>query len=191
MGDFKVNFVSRGSPRGLQTDLLHQINEKWRIGAAVNWQDFYQNLGWRRFVMEDGSDLGAVQSRSLQSTVLMVKAQFQPLPDKKVQPYFTLAAGANLVQVREMLGQFDNLNESHIGFALQASAGYKLFVGERKRTALFAGAAYNYLPFNRYEIGNLNNVAFQAGVRLTLRNDGRGRSWDGGRPPRRYNSWGW
>lgn len=195
VGDLKKNFVDRNSARGVQIDLMYQLNPKWRLGGAVGYQDFYQQWDRQLYRLEDGSDLSAVRSHSLQTIPVLVKAMYLPLPDKKTQPYITAGAGANLVQVQELYGGFDNVNDMQVGFAAQAGAGLKYFV--TNRTALQAGAVYNYMPFNKLDIGAVSHVAVQAGIRFTLRNDGRGggRSgdWynnDNGRQPRNRNR-GW
>lgn len=192
-GAFKNNFIDKGSARGLSLDLMYAINPKWRLGGAISYQDFYQKDARQMYTLEDGSDLSAVQSNSIQTTPLMAKALYLPSPEKQFQPYISVGAGVNLVQVNQMLGGFDNINDVHTGFAAQGGLGVKYAVGKAKRTSVTANAAYNYMPFNKYDIGSLHHVAVGVGLRFTLRNDNRGGSRDdwqnNKRPSQRYYGW--
>lgn len=172
MGAFKNNFVSNGSLRGGQLDLLYQVNPKWRIGGSIGYQDFYQKYDRQVYQLEDGSQLGAVLNNSVQVTPILAKAVYLPTPEKRFQPYVSLGVGGNLVQVSQLFGEFENYQDARFGFAAQGGLGVKYGLGAEKRTAITAGAVYNYMPFNHFEIGNLNHVGFQVGLRFTLRNDG-------------------
>jgi opacity protein-like surface antigen len=195
MGGFKQDFIQNGSPRGIGVDLLYTINPKWRVGGALSYQDFYQKNSRALYTMEDGSTLSAVMTNSLQPTTLMGKAMYLPTPERRLQPYLSAGVGVNMVQVNQTLGVFDNINDVNFGFAAQGGAGIKYGLGEKQRTHLTAGVLYNYMPFNRHDISNLNNLTFGIGARFTLkqnnnpvRNDNDD-DWNRGRRmPRRY---GW
>jgi opacity protein-like surface antigen len=194
MGKLKSDFVDGASPRGIGLDLLYTVNPKLKVGAAVSYQDFYQKRERNTYQLEDGSTLSAVVTNSLQNSTLMAKALYLPTPEKRLQPFFSAGVGANMAQVNQTLGVFDNLNDVKFGFAAQAGAGLQYGLGEKQRTHLTAGAMYNYLPFNKHNIGGLSNLAFGVGARFTLKqgNNRRGSNnddWDSGR--RRPRHYGW
>lgn len=176
MGSFKNNLIDQASPRGLAVDILYTVNPQWRVGGGLSYQDFYQKNPRNTYRMEDGSDISAVVTNSLQTTALMAKGMFLPLgaDSSRLQPYISAGAGVNMVQYGQLLGEFSNGDDAFIRFAAQGGVGIKYALGQNRRTALTLGAVYNYMPFNQYDIKNINNLALQAGVRFTLRNTGRG-----------------
>lgn len=192
VGGFKKNLIDKGSPRGLAVDILYAVTPQWAIGGGLAYQDFYQKNPRSTYHMNDGSDVSAVVSNSVQTTALMAKAMYQPLgPDSgRLQPYISAGTGLNMVQYNQLLGEFSNGNDVWIRFAAQAGAGVKYALGEKRRTALTLGAVYNYMPLNQYGVKNLNNLTVQAGVRFMMRNEGRSRSGDvwQQRRPNHYDS---
>ena len=195
MGAFKSDFVNQGSPRGIGVDLMYTINPKWRVGGALSYQDFYQKRPRSLYTMEDGSTLSAVTSNSLQNTTLMAKGMFLPSPEHRLKPYLSAGVGVNMAQVNQTLGQFDNINDANFGFAVQGGGGLMYGLGAKQRTSLMAGVQYNYLPFNKHDIGGLNNLTFGVGARFTLKKNNNSNRYDdndnwnrGRRMPRRY---GW
>jgi hypothetical protein len=188
VSQFKSNSISDGSLRGVQLDILYQVSPKWRIGGAIGYQDFNQKYDRAIYQLEDGSQMGAVLSNSVQVTPILAKAMFTPLPENRLQPYFTLGAGGSLIQAGQYFGQFSNYEDVKFGFAAQGGLGVKYGLGEAKRTSIMAGATYNHIPFNQFEIGNLSHLGFQLGLRFTLKNDGgTNRSRDNDDNDRRYS----
>ena len=145
--------------------------------------------------MEDGSTLSAVVSNSLQTTTLMAKGLYLPSPGKRLQPFINAGVGVNMAQVNQVLGAFDNINDVNFGFAAQAGGGLQYGLGEKQRTHITAGVNYNYLPFNKHNISNLNNLSFGVGLRFTLKQNNNPRqdsddNWNRGRrQPRNYYGW--
>jgi opacity protein-like surface antigen len=195
MGDFKNNLIGNGSPRGGTISILHALNPKWRVGGTLGYQDFYQKDPRNTYQMDDGSDISAVVSNSLQTTPLMATGVFQPLgaDSSRLQPYILAGAGINMVQYSQLLGEFNNGDDVWLRFAAQAGAGVSYTLGAAQRAALVVGLAYNYMPLNRNSLKNANNLAVQAGIRFGLRNTGqrsqRGDVWQQ-RSPNHYNR-GW
>lgn len=176
MGSFKNNFIDKGSARGVSVDLLYAINPQWRVGGGFSYQDFYQKYPRNTYRMEDGSDLSAVLGNNLQTTALMAKAMFLPrgTDSSRLQPFFSAGAGINMLQYSQMYGEFSNLKDASFRPVVQGGLGLLYSVGANRRTALTLGATYNYMPLNQLGVKAANNIAVQAGVRFTLRNDGRG-----------------
>ena len=191
MGGLK-DVISDGSPRGFGVDILVALNEKWRIGGAAGFQDYYQKQERQTYLLSDGSHISAVVSHSLQTTPLLAKTMFSPAAksESSLKPFISLGAGMNLIQYTQLLGEFTNAEDVHFKFAAQAGAGVLIDVGQQKRTSISLGALYNYMPFNEYEIKNTNNLTFQIGARFPLRNNSgnRNNDWEEGeRRPRRYS----
>lgn len=192
MGSFKSGLISKGSPRGFAVDLMHAVNPKWRVGASLGYQDFYQKNARNTYQMGDGSDISAVVTNSLQTTALMAQGMYFPkgADSSRLQPYLSAGAGLNMVQYNQLLGEFGNGEDVWLRFAAQAGAGLQYRIGAGNRTALMLGVAYNYMPLNQMDVKSVNNLAIQAGVRIALRNTGRGgRSGDvwQQRRPNHYN----
>lgn len=192
MGGFKNDLISEGSPRGFSADLMHALNPQWRIGASLGYQDFYQKNARNTYRMGDGSDISAVVSNSLQTTALMAQGMYFPkgADSSRLQPYVSAGAGVNMVQYSQLLGEFSNGDDVWLRFAAQAGAGLQYRVGNGGRTALMLGVAYNYMPLNKMEVKNVNNLAIQAGVRIAMRNSGRSNNRSGDVWQRRPNHYG-
>ena len=194
MGSFKNDFINKGSGRGVAVDLMYAINPKWRAGGGFAYQDFYQKYPRATYKMEDGSDMSAVLGNNLQTTSLMAKGMFLPrgADSSRLQPYVSAGAGINMLQYSQMYGEFANLEDASFKPAVQAGVGVLYAVGAKRRTALSLGATYNYMPLNQLGVKAANNLAVQAGLRFTLRNDGgRGGSrYDDDNRYRRPNHYG-
>lgn len=192
IGAFKKDFISKGSPRGLDLDIMYGLSMRWRIGGALSYQDFYQKKDRNTYAMEDGSDISAVLSNSLQTTVLQARAYFLPMgaDSSRLQPFIMSGGGINMIQYEQLLGEFNNGSDAVLRFAAHAGAGINYTVGTRRRTRLSLGVVYNYMPLNVFDLKNASNLAFNAGVRITLRNGGRsGDVWQQRKPDTYYRNW--
>jgi opacity protein-like surface antigen len=163
-GDFK-NVISNQSYRGWGIDILHGVNDKLQVGIGVGFQDFYQKNDRQVYHYGDGQDISAVLTHSIQTVPILAKARYT-LADGNIKPYVGLGAGGNLVMFREMLGEFGE-TESFFKFALKPEIGVQIPIA--KGAGLHVGAAYNYLPFNKYDIKNFNNISVSAGLSIPLR----------------------
>ena len=170
-GGLKNNFIDRGSARGFGADVIYYFNPKFGLGGSVNYQDFYQKYPRSVYKLADGSDISAVVSNSLQTTPIMVKGVYSPLAGKAgfVQPYVTAGAGVNIINYSQLLGEFNNGSSLNAGFIAQAGAGVKVPLGKMKRAGILLGATYNYAPYSKYDIGNVNSINFQAGVQFGIK----------------------
>jgi len=163
-GDFK-NVMSNESFRGWGIDILHGVNNKLQVGLGVGFQDFYQKNDRQVYHTADGQDISAVMTHSIQTVPILAKARYL-FSDGNIKPYVGLGAGANLVMFRELLGEFGE-TESYFKFALKPEIGVQIPIV--KGAGLNIGAAYNYLPFGKYDIKNFNNISVSAGISIPLR----------------------
>lgn len=195
-GAFKKEFISKGSPRGLELDIMYTLTPQWRIGGAISYQDFYQKTDRNTYPMSDGSDISAVLTNSVQTNTLQARGLFFPLgaDSSRLQPYVQAGAGINLIQYEQLLGEFNNGSDAVLRFAAQGGAGVQYALGGSRRTALSLGVLYNYMPLNAFELKAVSNLTFNAGIRITLRNSGRGGHrggdvWQQRRPNNYYRNW--
>jgi len=170
LGSFKNDIVGNNSPRGASGDIMFSLNKKFSLGIASGYQDFYQKYPRGTYKLNDGSDISAVISNSVQTVPILAKGMYKPLGDKYsfVQPYVSLGAGMNLVDFRQYLGEFGNSTNS-VSFQAQAGAGIEIPFGRLSKSGFQIGAAYNYIPYTKNGYNNLNSLAIEAGVHFPLR----------------------
>jgi opacity protein-like surface antigen len=163
-GSFK-NVVTENSYRGWGVDILHGINNKLQVGLGVSFQDFYQKNDRQVYHTGDGQDISAVLTHSIQTIPILAKVRYS-LTESGIQPYIGLGAGGNLVMFREMLGEFGE-TQSSFSFAVKPELGVQIPI--TRGAGLHIGAAYNYLPFDKFGIENFNNISVSAGISIPLR----------------------
>jgi opacity protein-like surface antigen len=163
-GDFK-NVINEASYRGWGLDVLHGVNDKLQLGLAVGFQDFYQKNDRTVYHTPDGQDISAVLTHSIQTVPVLATARYS-FSDGAIKPYIGLGAGGNIIMFRQLLGEFGE-TESYFKFALKPELGVQIPVA--KGASFQVGAAYNYLPFGKYDINNFNNISVKAGVSIPLR----------------------
>jgi hypothetical protein len=167
VGSFK-NVISNTSYRGFGAELLYRINNAVSVGLETGSQDFYQKSPRQLYKANDGSDISAVLSNSIQAVPIMLRGQYNFLAGKAVQPYVALAAGGNIIRFNQYAGEFSNDGKTKFGFAARPEAGVYIPVGRYKRAGFSAGAGYNFMPFNYAGISNLNNISARVGISFPL-----------------------
>jgi outer membrane protein W len=167
VGSFN-NEVSNTSARGGDLSILYGINDNISIGGSIGFQDFYQKYPRQIYKTTDGEDLSAVLTNSIQVTPLFLTGKYNFLPHKTIQPYASLGVGANLITYNQLLGEYTNVSQNRINFALRPELGVSIPVIKNK-LMINAGAAYNYMPLHYNGVDNLDNIAIQGGIILSLR----------------------
>src|SRR5687768_10049116 len=74
VGNFS-NIVDEVSLRGWSVNILYGASDQLSIGLSGGFQDFYQKYP-RAVLHEEGSDISAVISNSVQTIPVMVKAKY-------------------------------------------------------------------------------------------------------------------
>jgi hypothetical protein len=166
-GSFK-DYVGKTSLRGWNANVMYEVNDQWSLGLGVGSQDFYQRYPRALYKTNDGGDLSAVVTNTVNTMPILVQGQFNLLPEAKVQPYVGLGVGTNLVMYSQYFGEFAN-NKTKFGFAARPEAGVFIPVGRYKESSIVIGGAYNYLPFKQDNLKNLNNIGLHAGFKFPLR----------------------
>jgi hypothetical protein len=165
VGNFS-NIVDKVSPRGWSVNILYVASDQLSIGLSGGFQDFYQKYP-RSVLHEEGSDISAVISNSVQTIPVMVKAKYLFSKEGIIRPFGAIAAGANFVRYDKYYGQFVD-SRSKVGFAAQQEAGIHIPVGTYKNAGVEISAAYNIMPFKYNDAENLNHVSIKAGVSIPL-----------------------
>lgn len=167
VGSFK-DFVSKTSYRSWTGSVLYGINDKLSVGLGTGFQDFYEKYPRQTYKLDDGSDISAVLTNSVQSVPLLAEVQYKFTPNAAIQPYVALGVGGNMILYRQYVGEFDN-SKNKFGFAARPEAG--IYVPFRKGgpAGLTLHADYNYMPVNYNGLDNMNNWGAGIGVKFPLR----------------------
>ncbi|HSC37089.1 MAG TPA: outer membrane beta-barrel protein [Chitinophagaceae bacterium] len=170
LGSFKTDAVNQTAWRGYSGDLMYYINDRWAVGGASGFQDFYQKYPRQVYKGSDNSDISAVLTNSIQTMPLLAKGQFSILGGTHtVKPYVALGVGGNFITYRQFTGEYDD-SKTAFGFAAAPELGVNIAFGPWASSAgLNVGAAYNYMPFNYAGLNNLNNLALRLGINIPFR----------------------
>ena len=162
------DLISNTSYRGFGAEFMYHTDNKFSIGLETGSQYFSQKYPRDVYKQSDGSDISAVVSNSVQSVPILLKAQYDLLPGKIIQPYVALAAGGNIVTYNQYAGEFSADAKTKFGFAARPEAGVYIPFGKYSRSGVSLDAGYNFMPFNYNGINNLNNVTARVGVSFPL-----------------------
>ncbi|MCS3796273.1 porin family protein [Niastella sp. OAS944] len=167
-GSFKTDVVDKTSSRGWTANLMYNVTSNWSVGLGFGFQDFYQKYPRAVYKLEEGGEVSAVLTNSIQTIPLLAQVQYRFLPGKTVQPYVGVGLGGNMIVYEQWLGEFDN-SKSSFKFAARPEAG--LFIPFRKEgpAGIHVFGAYNYMPYNVSGVDNLNNWGAGLGVKFPLR----------------------
>lgn len=169
LGSLKNDIVSDASPRGFNGELMYQVNNQWGAGLLIGYQDFYQKYPRALYKTGDGETTSAVLSNSVQIMPILAKGQYNFSSKKPaaIQPYVSVGAGLGLINFTQFLGEFGGADNT-AGFMVQAGAGIAVPFSKTGKSGFRAGGDYNFVTYNKSDFGNLENIAFKAGVYFTL-----------------------
>lgn len=167
-GSFKSDAVDKTSLRGWTANLMYNITDKISIGVGTGFQDFYQKYPRDVYKLNEGGEVSAVLTNSIQTIPVLAQFQYRFLPGKMVQPYVGVGVGGNMVVFDQYLGEFEN-SRSDFKFAARPEAG--LYVPFRKDgpAGIHIFGAYNYMPYKTNGIDDLSNWGAGIGVKFPLR----------------------
>ena len=77
-GNFKRDIISNSSSSGFMGSLMYPFSDKWSVGLAYGFQDYYQKYPRALYHLSKTQDISAVVSNSVQTTPIMVKAKYFP-----------------------------------------------------------------------------------------------------------------
>jgi hypothetical protein len=169
-GTFKSDVISKGSPRGGGGDIMYSINRVWSVGMSAAFQDYYEKYPRAVYNTGKNEQISAVLTNSIQTTPILAKVAFNPLGRKRspIQPYLSAGAGINLISDKQYLGEFES-SDASASFVGQVGAGVQIPFGSLSNSGIMLGANYNYVPYSRNDLSNLNTIDFRLGVYLPLR----------------------
>ncbi len=167
---FKNDIISNSSPRGFTGDILYNINRNWSVGLYGGFQDYYQKYGRDVYDLDKNEQISAVISNSVQTTPVLAKVLFMPFGNKAsfIQPYISAAAGANIIDFTQYLGEFGS-EDNTVNFAAQGGIGLSIPFGKFSASGFHFGATYNYMPYKDDGYADLNNVGIEAGLHFRLK----------------------
>lgn len=167
-GSFKEQ-LSENSFRGFRAGVMHGLSDNFSIGFGTGYQDFYQKTPRSMYKLEDGSDLSAVRTHSIQTIPLLVQGRYSFSPGKSIQPYIAIGAGGNLVTYLDLLGEFVSEERTKFGFAARPELGVAIPFGKTKESAFNLGASYNIMPVKLGSFNNLNHIGVHIGVNIPMK----------------------
>jgi opacity protein-like surface antigen len=167
-GSFKSDLVDKTSSRGWTANIMYNATNKVAVGLGFGFQDFYQKFPRAVYKLEEGGEVSAVLTNSIQTIPVLAQVQYRFLPGKAVQPYVGLGLGGNIIVYDQWLGEFEN-SKSSFKFAARPEAG--LFIPFRPQgpAGIHLFGAYNYMPYNKDGVDNLNNWGAGIGVKFPIR----------------------
>lgn len=166
-GTFR-DFMGKNSFRGFLGELAYPVNERLKIGLGVSYNDYYEKLPRQIYETKDGT-ISAVVSNSIQITPIQAKAYYDLTDNGWIRPYVGIGAGGNLVGYAQYLGEFGQRKYSFAPSAT-AEAGINIPFNKMTRSSgINLGGHFNYLPYNKYGLKNLNNWGIHAAVFFPFR----------------------
>lgn len=166
IGTFK-DFMGKNSFRGFLGELNYPISNRLKVGLGVSYNDYYEKLPRQVYETKDGT-ISAVVSNSVQTTPIQLKAYYD-LTEGNIRPYAGIGLGGNLVGYAQYFGEF---GDKKYTFKPSASADVGInipFNKETRASGFNIGAHFNYLPYNKNGLDNLNNWGVHAAVFFPLK----------------------
>ncbi|NTS40963.1 outer membrane beta-barrel protein [Flavisolibacter sp. BT320] len=157
------------SARGARVALYFGINDNLAIGGGAAYQDFYHKKDRALYKLEDGSDISAVRSYSIQTIPILFESKWSFSPGKAIQPYVGLGIGGNLVNYNDYLGEFGAEQKTSFGFAARPHAGVYIPFRKHGESGFTLSGSYSIMPFKTTALSNLNHIGIHAGVTLPMR----------------------
>jgi hypothetical protein len=167
-GTYK-EYLNKNSYRGFSGEITYPLNASLRLGLGVAHSDYYEKTSRQLYDSKEGT-VSAVRTRSIQTSPILAKLNYNLMPAAAIQPYVNVGAGFNLISFGEYLGAFEN--NTHTAFKPALNAGVGLNIPFRKETGnsgINLGGSYNFMPFNYAGVKNLNNWGAHLGVYFPLK----------------------
>jgi len=163
LGAFKSDAVKDNSPRGGRGSIMYSFSDRLSGGFESGYQDYYQKYPRNMYQLSGSQEVSAVLTNSIQTTPLLLKAKYFPLPASSVKPYISVGAGANMISFKQYLGEFGS-STTNVGFLAQGGIGITLPFSKYGSSGINLGAAYEYAPYRKNGYYNLNTMNLHAGV---------------------------
>ncbi|SFN29602.1 Outer membrane protein beta-barrel domain-containing protein [Chitinophaga sp. YR627] len=166
LGSLK-NYTDKTSFRGWRAGLQYQLNDQLAIGLRSGFQEFYQRVP-RAVYSDKGTDISAVQTRTLQVTPILATVQYQlTKPDAAIIPYVGLGVGTVNMLYNKYYGQFTDRDNSW-QFAASPEIGVNIPFGKGSPLLFNASVQYSYSPYKQQEITSYNVLQANVGLRFHI-----------------------
>ncbi|PZR27661.1 MAG: hypothetical protein DI535_09570 [Citrobacter freundii] len=170
MGSFKDNVVSKTSFRGVDVNILYGLSSKVSVGLTSGYQNFYEKYPRQVYKQSDGSDISAVVSNSVQQVPFLATVRYDFMQTGTIRPYALAGVGGQFIVNQQYLGEYTNDNTNRFSFAARPEVGVFIPFGKESLTGVNLGAYYNYIPYNKGGIENMNSVGIKLGIGFPMRN---------------------
>jgi outer membrane protein W len=166
LGSLK-DYTNKTSFRGWRIGMQYQLNDQLAVGLRSGYQEFYQRVP-RAVYHVDGSDVSAVQTRTLQVTPVLATIQYQLVkPDKAVIPYIGLGVGGASFVFNKYYGEFSDDHNSW-QFLVSPEVGINIPFGKGSPVLFNASIQYSYSPYKWEDVTNYNAVQANVGLRIHI-----------------------
>ncbi|MDT9091546.1 hypothetical protein, partial [Escherichia coli] len=73
--------------------LLYGVSDKLSVGLQVAYQDFYEKFPRAIYKLDDGSDISAVLTNSVQVIPILATVRYEFTPEARLRPYVAAGLG--------------------------------------------------------------------------------------------------
>lgn len=167
-GDLK-DLVDKTSFRGADVSVLYGLSEQISLGLNVGFQDFYQKFPRALYKLDDGSDISAVLTNSIQTIPFLATVKYDFATGGAIKPYLSAGAGGAAVISRQYVGEHPNSNDK-ISFAARPGAGVYIPFRKGGEVGVNLGVNYTYIPFKQGDVSNLSYAGVTLGIGFPMRN---------------------
>jgi opacity protein-like surface antigen len=165
-GSFR-DFINHPAYKGFNVGLAYPVNPQLSVGLSFGYNDYYQKYPRQTYDDGKGNTVSAVVSNSVQQIPLLLTANYTLVKKGFIRPYVGAGAGVNFVTFDQYLGEFDDPH-STAKWALKGEAGFYIPLSSYSSTAIKIGGSYNYMPYNRDGVKNLDTWGIEAGIRFPI-----------------------
>ena len=166
-GDLKT-LIDKTTLRGADVNILYGITDKFSAGLNIGFQDFYKKLPRALYKLDDGSDISAVITNSVQAIPFLATARYNFQPTARVQPYASAGVGGAVVLNRQFIGEYPN-DDNKISFAARPGVGVYIPFRKQGEVGVNVGVNYTYIPYKQDNVSNLSFVGFTIGIGFPMR----------------------
>jgi opacity protein-like surface antigen len=167
-GSSLKDLTNNASLRGGEMGLLYGVSDKLSVGLQVAYQDFYEKFPRAIYKLDDGSDISAVLTNSVQVIPILATVRYEFTPEARLRPYVAAGLGGGLSFYKQYLGEYPS-SANKFGFAARPEAGVYLPFKPQSSSGLQLGVYYNYMSYNKYGIKDLSYMGAKLGVVFPLR----------------------
>lgn len=162
-------FIKNTSFNGFEGSFLYGVNKNVSLGLASGYNEFYQKYPRQIYKTAGGDAISAVVSNSIQTIPLLLKANYNFSPEKRIQPYAGIAAGGAFTFYQKLLGEFGS-TQNQFKFETQPELGIYMPFNKHSEAGITLSAVYTIIPYNYGGVSNLNSAGIKLGISFPTKN---------------------